>query len=425
MPKSIFWFRRDLRLDDNIGLTKALQQGLEVEPIFIFDSNITDELNQKDSRIKFIHSRLTELQKDLREFGSGLTVYHGDPVEILPKICKQKKVSSLFFNRDYEPYARSRDSQINEILATIGISTHSFKDHVIFEKNEVVKPDGLPYTVFTPFKKKWLAQLPLKFSIETPNWENLIQHSSVIPSLRTLGFETSSIIVRPFNLTQLANYNEDRDFPSKDNTSYLSPHLRFGTISIRKIVEKARDISPTFLSELIWREFFIQILWHFPEVQNANFKSKYNGINWRNNEKEFELWCQGKTGYPMVDAGMRQLVQTGYMHNRVRMITAGFLCKHLLIHWQWGEAFFAKHLLDFELASNNGNWQWAAGTGCDAAPYFRVFNPTTQLQKFDPKLEYINKWIPEYNHGLYHFPMVDHKFARERAISTYKVGITN
>ncbi|MGB0390172.1 MAG: cryptochrome/photolyase family protein [Salibacteraceae bacterium] len=420
---NIFWFRRDFRLEDNTALHEALKMDLPVKPIFIFDSNIINELDPNDSRISFIHEKLNELNRALKPYNSGITVFVGDPIEVWKSIIATHSVHSVFYNKDYEPYARKRDKELQQFFATENIECHSYKDHVIFEESEILKNDGTPYTVFTPFKKKWLENFKGVTINKQSNLNNFINQSTEIPSLQRLGFQKSAIQVKAINLSQLNNYSDIRDFPAVNGTSNLSPHLRFGTVSIRQMVSIALKKSPVFLSELIWREFFMQILWHYPQVQNNNFKRKYDGIEWRNNTQEFELWCQGRTGYPMVDAGMRELVQTGYMHNRVRMITAGFLCKHLLIDWKWGEAFFAKHLLDFELASNNGNWQWASGTGCDSAPYFRIFNPTTQLQKFDKHLEYVQKWIPDYNMGLYQPPMVNHKIARERALETYKKGI--
>ncbi|MGB1004186.1 MAG: cryptochrome/photolyase family protein [Salibacteraceae bacterium] len=420
---NIFWFRRDFRLEDNTALHEALKMDLPVKPIFIFDSNIINELDPNDSRISFIHEKLNELNRALKPYNSGITVFVGDPIEVWKSIIATHSVHSVFYNKDYEPYARKRDKELQQFFATENIECHSYKDHVIFEESEILKNDGTPYTVFTPFKKKWLENFKGVTINKQSNLNNFINQSTEIPSLQRLGFQKSAIQVKAVNLSQLNNYSDIRDFPAINGTSNLSPHLRFGTVSIRQMVSIALKKSPVFLSELIWREFFMQILWHYPQVQNNNFKRKYDGIEWRNNTQEFELWCQGKTGYPMVDAGMRELVQTGYMHNRVRMITAGFLCKHLLIDWKWGEAFFAKHLLDFELASNNGNWQWASGTGCDSAPYFRIFNPTTQLQKFDKHLEYVQKWIPDYNMGLYQPPMVNHKIARERALEAYKKGI--
>ncbi|RZJ44212.1 MAG: deoxyribodipyrimidine photo-lyase [Chryseobacterium sp.] len=422
---AFFWFRRDLRLDDNFGLFNALHSEFPVIPLFIFDDDILENLPKNDARVSFIYDALQEIDKQLKAFNSSILIKKGKTAEIWKLLLTEFDIQNVFFNKDYEPYAIKRDQEISSLLKENNIDVSSFKDHVIFEEKEITKADGLPYTVYTPYKNKWLEKYHLQGVEEcqtAPLYSNFAKNDFVFPKLSEIGFERSFIKVIPHNLSQIANYKETRDFPALDSTSYLSPHLRFGTVSIRKLVNWANRKNQTFLSELIWREFFIQILFSFPKVVNHNFKSAYDGIQWRNNEEDFKRWCEGKTGYPMVDAGMRQLNETGYMHNRVRMVVASFLCKHLLINWQWGEAYFAEKLLDFELASNVGNWQWAAGTGCDAAPYFRVFNPEIQQKKFDEKGEYIRKWIPEFDLG-YNEPMVDHAFARDRAIATYKKGI--
>ena len=423
--QAIFWFRRDLRLEDNIGLNRALLESDSVLPIFIFDSSILDELPKNDSRVTFIHQLLGQINEQLKVHNSSLKCLDGNPAEIWKELIASEEFTHVYVNRDYEPYAQKRDHEIYELLKAAGKEFIGCKDQVIFEKSEIVKDDGNPYTVYTPYKNKWRARfqetgLPPK---QTTNFSQFIQADFSFPSLADLGFEKSTIEVKSFSLTQLHNYAEERDIPARDSTSYLSPHLRFGTVSVRDIIRSIPADNITFVNELIWREFFMQILFHFPHVVNQNFKAKYNGVQWRNNETEFKKWCEGKTGYPMVDAGMRQLNETGYMHNRVRMITAGFLCKHLLIDWRWGEAYFAQKLLDYDLSANNGNWQWSAGTGCDAAPYFRIFNPTEQLKKFDKKLAYVRQWIPEFDSFDYPEPMVDHKFARERALATYQQGI--
>ncbi len=423
--KAVFWFRRDLRLNDNTGLTKALQSGFEVLPLFIFDSNILDELPGDDARVSFIWRTLKEIDLQLKEYGSSLLVKQGDPLAVWKALIENTDIEEVYCNKDYEPYSIDRDQKVNDLLAGKGISFHAFKDQVIFEENEVLKPDGGVYTVYTPYKNRWLEQfnskgLPAGNEADT---DRFYCFESNFPSLEAIGFQESEIEVKTYDLSQLDRYEKNRDFPAIDGTSYLSVHLRFGTVSIREIVRRVHKQYPAFLNELIWREFFMQILFHYPQVVNKNFRSKYDGIAWRNNETDFHRWCRGNTGYPMVDAGMRQLNKTGYMHNRVRMVVASFLCKHLLIDWRWGEAYFAKMLLDYELSSNNGNWQWAAGTGCDAAPYFRVFNPAEQQKKFDPQRKYIKKWIPELETFNYPDPMVDHKFARERALSVYKKGI--
>lgn len=421
---NVFWFRRDLRLVDNTGLDMALSQDLPVLPIFIFDSNIVDELPKNDSRISFIYSMLKELNEYLHHRGSGVLVLKGDPLQVWSKLIKEYPISNVYVNRDYEPYANERDGLVERLLSENGIKLHSFKDQVIFEKDEIMKADGSPYVVFTPYKRRWLSEFSryLLKSKGPLNRDNYYSGLFDLPSIHHLGFEQSAILVRPYDLSKANDYDELRNIPSADATSYLGPHLRFGTVSIRTVILKTENHA-TFLSELIWREFFMQILHHFPNVVSNNFKVKYDTIHWRNNPEEFEKWTQGTTGYPLVDAGMRELNATGYMHNRVRMVVAGFLCKHLLIDWKWGEAYFAKKLLDYELSSNNGNWQWAAGTGCDAAPYFRIFNPTEQIKKFDPEMVYVKKWVPEFDSLGYHTPMVEHKFARERAIKTYKEGL--
>ena len=422
---TIFWFRRDLRLLDNTGLNLALLKSKDVQPIFIFDKEIIDELPNDDPRVNFIYDELQKINKELISYNSSLKVYHGSPLEVFKQLCKENSELKVYTNRDYEPYAIARDEEINKFLLENGSELISSKDQVIFEKNEVVKNDGLPYTVFTPFKNKWLAKFKEEgFYLELKlNTENFYKSNHEFPSMGELGFKKSSIKVPSFSLERVHNYEETRNFPSLDSTSKIGPHLRFGTVSIREIVSKVKDLNDTYLSELVWREFFMQILWHFPKVVHENFRPKYNFIKWRNNDEEFEKWCKGETGYPLVDAGMRELNQTGFMHNRVRMVTAGFLCKHLLIDWRWGEAYFAKKLLDYELSSNNGNWQWSAGTGCDAAPYFRVFNPSEQIKKFDKQNTYINKWVEDLNKFSYPDPVVEHAFARNRAIASYKEGL--
>jgi deoxyribodipyrimidine photo-lyase len=421
---SIFWFRRDLRLEDNIGLYQALKADCPILPVFIFDEAIINELPKNDARINFIYQNLNHINKGLEEKNTSLLVLKGTMSTVWSQLIKDYDIHTVYTNRDYEPYAKTRDKEIEELLFKENITFKSFKDQVIFEGHQVLKDDSSPYTVYTPYKNKWRSKFTLKSldSCFSENENNYFIQKSALPSLEEFGFKSSDIQVNKFILEDLDNYQEERNIPYKDATSYLGPHLRFGTVSIRSIALKLHN-NETFLNELVWREFFMQILYNFPKVVTANFKAKYDNIAWRNNMEDFERWCEGNTGYPMVDAGMRQLNATGYMHNRVRMITAGFLCKHLLIDWKWGEAYFAKKLLDYELASNNGNWQWSAGTGCDAAPYFRIFNPTEQIKKFDKELKYIKKWVPEFQSFSYAAPMVDHKFARERALSTYKIGL--
>ena len=431
---SIFWFRRDLRLDDNVGLYESLQAEQPVLPIFIFDPEILDKLPKNDARVSFIHKQLQQIHNQLQEeFQSGIAQFFDDPDSVFKKLQQQYEIHSVFTNHDYEPYAKERDFNIKSLLDGKGITFKTFKDQVIFEKSEVVKNDGDPYIVYTPYMKRWKEKF--NPSIHLADYEtyslldsNLYKNSK-LPKLRLneIGFEPSTITVPEYNVSAnlIKNYEGSRNFPAKEqDTSRLGPHLRFGTVSIRKMVKKAiKENNETFWNELIWREFFMQILWHFPETVHKAFRPKYDRIEWRNNEQEFELWKLGKTGYAMVDAGMRELNTTGYMHNRVRMLVASFLCKHLLIDWRWGEAYFAEKLLDYEMASNVGNWQWAAGSGVDAAPYFRIFNPMTQVDKFDSDKEYINQWIPELRELNYPDKMVDHKMARERCLKVYKQAV--
>ena len=423
---SVFWFRRDLRLDDTVGLFQALNSDFSVLPIFIFDDAILENLPKDDARVSFIYESLFIINQKLNETGSSISIRKGKTESIWTKLIYEFNIKEVYFNKDYEPYAIQRDKEIKQFLEANQIEVHSYKDQVVFEELEITKSDGLPYTIYTPYKNKWMENFKLQFPLieydTKKRFSNFYKFAFEFPTLEAIGFEKSNIKVIPHNLAQVQNYHETRDFPALNSTSYLSPHLRFGTVSIRKLVNWAVKKNQTFLNELIWREFFMQILYCFPQVVTHNFKSAYDGIQWRNNENEFELWCAGNTGFPMVDAGMRQLNQTGYMHNRVRMVVASFLCKHLLIDWRWGEAYFAQKLLDFDLSANVGNWQWAAGTGCDAAPYFRVFNPKIQLEKFDKNGVYIRQWIPEFDLG-YAEPIVDHAFARDRAIATYKSGI--
>ncbi|WP_275315775.1 cryptochrome/photolyase family protein [Tenacibaculum bernardetii] len=422
---AVFWFRRDLRLEDNVALHNALKSGGKILPVFIFDEEIIDNLRKDDARVSFIYQTLHKLDTELKKEGSSLLIKKGNPLKIWESLIADYNITAVYINKDYEPYAIKRDQQVEAFLTSNNVDFYSYKDQVIFEKDEVVKNDGLPYTVYTPYKNKWLQKFDADIDTKefVINFSDFYHFTADFPTLKAIGFEESSIKVKPYNLSSLSNYDEIRDFPFQDKTSYLSPYFRFGLVSVRKMVLYALKTNATFLNELIWREFFMQVLFHFPKVVTNNFKQKYDAIPWRNNEEEFKKWCKGETGYPMVDAGMRQLNKTGYMHNRVRMVTAGFLCKHLLIDWRWGEAYFAEKLLDYELSANNGNWQWAAGTGCDAAPYFRVFNPESQLKKFDKDLEYIRKWIEDFDELTYPQPMVEHKLARERAISTYKKAL--
>ncbi|MFZ1527531.1 MAG: deoxyribodipyrimidine photo-lyase [Ferruginibacter sp.] len=424
---NIFWFRRDLRLKDNTGLYHALSAGLPVLPVFIFDTNILEKLDNKaDRRLTFIHKALQEMQEQLVSYGSSLQVFTGNPEEVFKKICTQYQVNAVFSNTDYEPYAIERDDSVKAWLSSKKIGFNSFKDQVIFEKNEVLKDDGKPYTVFTPYSRKWRSVFT-DADIQPRPSEKLTGNffatkPAVIPSLKEIGFtETEkNFPARSLNKELLVKYAQQRDFPAINGTSKLGVHLRFGTISIRTLAAYALKHSPVYLNEIIWREFYQMILWHFPQVgKGKSFKPAYDKIKWKNNEAEFEKWCSGQTGYPIVDAGMRELNSTGFMHNRVRMITASFLCKHLLIDWRWGEAYFAEKLLDFDLAANNGGWQWSSGSGCDSAPYFRIFNPYLQTKKFDPDLKYIRKWVPEFESPGYAKPIVDHEFARKRCLEVY------
>lgn len=437
----IFWHRRDLRLHDNAALYHALKSGRKVLPLFIFDRNILDELDDpEDARVTFIHQSLGRLRQQLRKRGGTMLVRYGKPLEIWRELLRAYSIESVYTNRDYEPYALRRDEEIRVLLEREGVEWHAFKDQVIFEKDEVLKNDGTPYTVFTPYSRKWKARLDSKvikdgeelqsyYLQSYPSEEylnNLLpQPEMPMPSLKDMGFEKSRLEIPPASVPRglIRRYDKTRNFPGIRGTSRLGIHFRFGTISIREKARRARALNPTYLNELIWRDFYAQILANFPRVATNAFRPEYEYIEWRNDEAEFERWCYGTTGFPIVDAGMRELNATGYMHNRVRMITASFLTKHLLIDWRWGEAYFAEKLLDFDLASNNGGWQWAAGSGTDAAPYFRIFNPYTQQKKFDPKLNYIKKWIPEFGTARYPEPMVDHKEARRRCLETYKRGI--
>ncbi|MDG4946203.1 DNA photolyase family protein [Weeksellaceae bacterium KMM 9713] len=422
---NLFWFRRDLRFEDNIGLAHALKADFPVVPIFIFDKNILDQLEDKsDRRVDFIHQVLHQLNLNLKKHNSILKTYYGDPLAIFQELEKEFEIQQIYCNRDYEPYAIKRDKSIYESLKQKDIEFKAFKDQVIFDKKDILKKDETPYTVYSYFAKKWKEKLKnpdLKPAEIHFNQFKKIDLEEII-SLDQLGFQPTEMVFKQPTLDAniINEYDQHRDFPALEQTTQLGIHLRFGTISIRKCVAFAREHNEVWLSELIWREFFMQILYHFPHVAKRAFKSKYDNIPWRNNIDDFEKWRNGMTGYPIVDAGMRQLNQTGFMHNRVRMIVASFLCKHLLIDWRWGEAYLAQKLDDYDLAANNGNWQWAAGTGCDAAPYFRVFNPYTQTERFDKNHEYIKQWVPEYKSKDYPAPMVEHKFARERAISTYK-----
>jgi len=420
-----FWFRRDLRLEDNTGLHAAISAGRPVQPLFIVDTNITDELLRDDPRFFFIYVRLEYLQRELRRRGSSLLVLQGTPGEVWKRLTENQHITAVYTNTDYEPYARQRDREISRMLEARKIPFHAYRDQVMYHENDILKPDGTPYSVYTPYSRRWKTLFEEEKEtgpLPTPG-KGFLKSDHPLPELPALGFRESQIRVPPIDLSVAGDYAENRDFPAREGTTGLSPHLRFGTVGFREVIRRVRTTSETLLGELIWREFFMQVLYHHPRVVDENFNRKYDGIRWRNSEAEFRAWCRGETGYPLVDAGMRELNQTGIMHNRVRMVCASFLCKHLLTDWRWGEAYFAEKLLDYELSSNNGNWQWAAGTGCDAAPYFRIFNPSAQLKRFDPELAYVRKWVPEYGSKDYPAPMVEHAMARERALKTYKAGI--
>ncbi len=429
--KSIFWHRRDLRIDDNSGLYKALKKSTTVIPIFIFDTTILNKLEKHDQRVLFIYEEIKRLKHQYQLVGSDLEVFYGNPIDIITEISIKYDVKSVFTNRDYEPYALERDSIIFNKLAEKGVSFVGSKDHVVFEKSEIMKSDGTPYTIFTPYSRKWKEKLNEFYLSSYPSSEYInktikVDNPSKLISLIEMGFD--NVILNDFPnriapISIIKSYEETRDIPSILGTTRLSIHLRFGTISIRELANISFQTNEKYLNELIWRDFYQMIIFHFPLSVNNSFKKKYDQIKWVNNEDEFQKWCDGKTGYPIVDAGMRELSQTGFMHNRVRMIVASFLTKHLLIDWRWGEAYFATKLLDYELASNVGGWQWAASSGCDSVPYFRVFNPTLQQAKFDKNLLYIKKWIPEFETSDYPKPIVDHVFARERVLTEFKKAL--
>jgi len=430
-PVVIHWFRRDLRWQDNRALHAALTSGSPVVPMFVFDKNILDRLdNTADARVTFLHDRISQLHEEAGENGSGLFVTHGDPVKILATLAASGQVRAVYTNEDYEPYAQTRDAQVQANLGQHGVAFHTFTDHVIQAPGEVMKPDGTPYTVFTPFSKRWHLNLTEENMASAPSEAHLGSlhrwAPASIPSLESMGFERSFISAPEAVISKdvLAKYADLRDVPSVQGTSRLSVHLRFGTMSIRKAAKAGFKHSEKWLTELIWRDFYQHIMHAFPHSMKDAFRPQYDLVPWRHDDAHFERWTQGKTGYPLVDAGMRELLATGFMHNRVRMVVASFFCKHLLLDWRLGERHFAAHLLDFELASNVGGWQWAAGSGCDAAPYFRVFNPTSQLQKFDRKYEYVKQWVPEWGTAAYPDPIVDHKMARQRAIDTYKAALS-
>jgi len=430
-PYVLFWFRRDLRLNENKGLYHALRSGKKVLPLFIFDDYILDPLPADDHRVYFIYRTLDAMQASLKEKGKVLLVRKGDPPEVFRQLLKQYTIETVVCNADHEPYGIERDEQVRIVLKEHGVGFQQYLDHLVMAKEEVLKSDQSPYHVFTPYSHRWKERLSDKHLAYHASEEMLSQlagqRDAAFPALEELGLRKSTLQAPPLHVDEslIRDYHKNRDFPAKEGTSRLGVHLRFGTLSIRTLIKNAIQWNETFLNELIWREFYAMILWHYPQVVDQSFKSRYDRIEWLNDERQFSLWQKGQTGYPMVDAGMRQLSKTGYMHNRLRMVTASFLSKHLLIDWRWGEAWFGEKLFDYELSSNNGGWQWSAGTGCDAAPYFRIFNPMSQQKKFDPDTVFIRQWIPELDSLDYPMPVTDHARARERCLKAYRKALDN
>ena len=463
--KSLCWFRRDLRIVDHAALYHALKDSGKVYCVFVFDTDILSHLTDKaDRRVDFIWQSVRELQQSLEKLGGGLIIRHGSALVEVPALVVELGVDALYVNQDYEPDAMGRDDMVKRMLQQQDVVCHSYKDHVIFEKNEVLTQSGGAYNVFTPYKKAWLKKLETFFVKAYPVEKHaaaLAAQSSPLPSLKELGFHRTELklaagmsgaqlLFESFS-QRIVHYHEWRDFPSAQGPSYLSVHLRFGTISIRELVRFALSQpgpgAQTWLSELIWRDFYQMLLYHYPNVVGHAFKEKYDKIKWPGSESHFLAWCSGQTGYPLVDAAMRQLNQTGYMHNRLRMVSASFLVKDLQIDWKKGEEYFAQKLLDYDLAANNGGWQWAASTGCDAQPWFRIFNPVTQSEKFDARGDFIRHYIPELSGcdekvihapwkmsfaqqqasgvviGIsYPAPLVDHAEAREITLALFKVS---
>ena len=428
-----FWFRRDLRLEDNKGLIRALESGVPVQPLFIFDREILQHLDPEDARVSFIYEHVSSLKQRLAEWGVDLWVFYGNPQDVFRRLLADyPQVNGLVANRDYEPYARKRDQEIHTLFTEKGNSFLGVKDHVVFDRNEVTKDDGTFYTIYTPYSKKWKSnwasnpEFPVRNATQTDLWNRSTPHS-VIPTLASMGFVPVQMDWPTKSVSEaiLKGYEDRRNRPDWDATSRLGVHLRFGTVSIRALVEQAKSMSEVFVNELIWRDFYHMVLYHCPESPQKAIKPAYDFIEWEKNEDHFVRWCEGTTGYPLVDAGMRELNSTGFMHNRVRMVVASFLTKHLLLDWRLGERYFAAKLLDFDLAANVGGWQWASGSGCDAAPYFRIFNPAAQQEKFDPQFKYIRRWVPEWGTSAYPKPVVDHAWARQRALSRYKTGLAS
>ncbi len=434
-PLSIVWLRRDLRLHDNAALYYALKSGRPVLVVFVFDRLILDVLeDRRDRRVEFIYKEIHKLQDQLTGMGSSLIARYGRPIDVLKSIIEEYNVAEVFTNHDYELYAKERDAVVKAMLAERGIGFQTSKDQAIFDLDEVMTGAGKPYTIFGAYSRNWVGKLNEFYLKSYPTekyFANFYKTSPPpgpergIPTLGEMNFEPlgENYPVPAVDEAFLWEYEKMRDYPARTGTSELGIHLRFGTISIRDLVRQARAISERFMTELAWRDFYFQILEHFPHVEKHAFRRQYEHLPFLNQPEDIERWKTGQTGYPFVDAGMRQLNQTGWMHNRARLITASFCVKHLLIDWRIGENYFGAKLRDYDLAANIGNWQWVAGTGNDPAPYFRVFSPDTQMKKFDPKLEYVRKWVPEYGTPDYVKPMIDHDFARQRAVETYKQAL--
>ena len=429
-PVCIFWFRRDLRLHDNKGFYAALKSGLPVVPLFIFDKDILDALQYKDDkRISFIYKAIEAMQAQLQKEGSTMEVRYGKPRDIFKQLLQDYEVKAVHTNEDYEPYAAERDGAVENLVKSNGATFHLYKDQVIFAKDEVTKKDGGHYSIFGPYSRAWRAQLKDDNHAPAPSEKHLknclAQKSKPMPTLAEMGFEKVALPTLPTQWDKeiIKHYHSTRNLPAVAGTTKMGVHLRFGTVSVRQLLAEALPINETYVNELTWREFFMQMLWHQPRLVDEPCNLRYANIQWRNNEEEYLRWCRGETGVGIVDAGMRELNETGFMHNRVRMLTASYLVKNLLVDYKWGEAYFGEKLLDFDLSANNGNWQWVAGCGCDAAPYFRIFNAELQAKKFDPKDQYIRKWVPEYGTSKYPKPMISHAAAKERCLKAYKAAL--
>ena len=480
LSSGLMWFRRDLRAQDNAALSLALQSCTQVHCVFVFDTAILDALPRQDRRVEFIRGSLVSLDAKLRDLagkdGTGLIVRHARAEHEIPRLAHELGVQAVFANHDYEPAALARDAAVRGALANAGIGLHTCKDQVIFEREEVLTAAGTPYTVFTPYKNAWLKKLDAHALAPHPVEPHAAHLANIpeplrqpVPGLEDIGFAPSNLAQLPVHCGsegarelledfshRLDKYQATRDFPAVKGPSYLSVHLRFGTVSIRSLArlahDRAHEGSPgagTWLGELIWRDFYFQILANFPNVVERSFKPAYDRIHWEQGSHAqdlFAAWCEGRTGYPLVDAAMAQLNQTGYMHNRLRMVVASFLCKDLGLDWRWGEHYFAKALIDFDLAANNGGWQWASSSGCDAQPYFRIFNPVSQSEKFDAEGKFIHRYVPQLADlaapavhapwqalpmdllaaGVeigknYPAPLVDHAKARDKTLERYAV----